>query len=222
MDLLHEYPGLPGLFVACLFSGALSSISSMMNSLATVTWEDFLKLKFSNVPDERATLVTKFLAVFYGCIGVGMAFVVERLGGTVLQASLTLNGAAGAPLVGLFILGACFTSANWIGAVVGGVLGFAFSLWVSIGTYISKPVKLHDTPMSLKNCPMTNASTASNSTTVYPRTDSTSTSLTTLANGASNQEIHGLDKLYGLSYIWFSALGILTVVIIGLVVSLLS
>ncbi|KAL3843173.1 hypothetical protein ACJMK2_021124 [Sinanodonta woodiana] len=173
MDLLHEYPGLPGLFVACLFSGALSSISSMMNSLATVTWEDFLKLKFSNVPDERATLITKVLAALYGCIGVGMAFVVERLGGTVLQASLTLNGAAGAPLVGLFILGACFTSANWIGALVGGVLGFAFSLWVSIGTYISKPVKLHDTPMSLKNCPMINTSTASNSTTVFPWTDQT-------------------------------------------------
>lgn len=30
------------------------------------------------------------------------------------QASLAFNGSAGAPLVGVFILGACFTSSNWV------------------------------------------------------------------------------------------------------------
>ena len=36
----------------------------MLNSLSAVTWEDFLKLKFSKVTDERATVVTKCLGKF--------------------------------------------------------------------------------------------------------------------------------------------------------------
>jgi hypothetical protein len=36
----------------------------MLNSLSAVTWEDFLKLKFSKVSDERATVVTKYLGKF--------------------------------------------------------------------------------------------------------------------------------------------------------------
>ncbi|KAK7497133.1 hypothetical protein BaRGS_00011663 [Batillaria attramentaria] len=121
VDVLGHLEGMSGLFVASLFSGALSSVSSMMNSLSAVTWEDFLKLKLSHFSDERATMVTKLL-------------------GTVLQASLTLNGAAGAPLVGLFILGSGFTSTNWIGALSGGILGLGVSIWLSVGTYTVKPL----------------------------------------------------------------------------------
>jgi hypothetical protein len=47
--------------IVCVFC---SSISSMLNSLSAVTWEDFLKLKFSKVSDERATVVTKCLGKF--------------------------------------------------------------------------------------------------------------------------------------------------------------
>lgn len=44
MDRLTFLPGLPGLFVACLFSASLSSISSGLNALAIVILEDILKL----------------------------------------------------------------------------------------------------------------------------------------------------------------------------------
>lgn len=37
-------PGLPGFFLACLFSATLSTFSSGMNSQAAVLWEDFLKV----------------------------------------------------------------------------------------------------------------------------------------------------------------------------------
>ena len=38
-----------------------SSVSSMLNSLAAVTWEDFLKLKFSALSERSATKVTRTL-----------------------------------------------------------------------------------------------------------------------------------------------------------------
>jgi Na+/proline symporter len=61
MDILSHAPGVPGLFVSCLFSGALSSVSSMLNSLAAVTWQDFCLLsdKTKKVDDQTATLINK-------------------------------------------------------------------------------------------------------------------------------------------------------------------
>ena len=44
MDILGDnHPGFPGFFVAGIFSGALSTVSGGLNSLAAVTLEDFIK-----------------------------------------------------------------------------------------------------------------------------------------------------------------------------------
>ena len=43
MDILGDTPGFPGFFVAGIFSGALSTVSGGLNSLAAVTLEDFIK-----------------------------------------------------------------------------------------------------------------------------------------------------------------------------------
>ena len=37
IQVMKDYPGVPGLFVAGVFSGALSTVSSGLNSLAAVT-----------------------------------------------------------------------------------------------------------------------------------------------------------------------------------------
>ncbi|XP_025100792.1 sodium-coupled monocarboxylate transporter 1-like isoform X2 [Pomacea canaliculata] len=221
VGVLGHLQGMSGLFVASLFSGALSSVSSMMNSLAAVTWEDFLKLKLGHLSDETAAKVTKLLVLLYGGLGVGLAFLVKELGGTVLQASLTLNGAAGAPLVGLFILGAAFTSTNWIGALAGGILGLTFSVWLSVGAYVSKPLNFK-LPTSLAGC---NA-TGNNTYVLTTHLAVTSTVVMTQAEGTYSpsdpRQLEGLNNLYGLSYLWFSGLGIATTVICGLVVSWLT
>lgn len=43
MDTLSGYPGVPGLFVAGIFSAGLSTISATVNSLAAVILEDYIK-----------------------------------------------------------------------------------------------------------------------------------------------------------------------------------
>lgn len=43
MDMLSAYPGVPGLFIAGIFSAGLSTISATVNSLAAVILEDFIK-----------------------------------------------------------------------------------------------------------------------------------------------------------------------------------
>lgn len=48
MDTMGHMPGVAGLFIAGIFSGSLSTVSSALNSLAAVTMQDFLVV--SNIP----------------------------------------------------------------------------------------------------------------------------------------------------------------------------
>lgn len=44
LDTMGNVPGLSGLFVAGIFSGSLSTVSSALNSLSAVTVEDYVKV----------------------------------------------------------------------------------------------------------------------------------------------------------------------------------
>lgn len=116
VDAMGNMPGLPGLFVAGIFSASLSTISAALNSLAAVTLEDYIKpvylhFKKQPMPESNSTLQSKFLALTYGVVCVGVAFGAQYLGG-VLQASLTIFGVVGGPLFGLFSLGMFVPRAN--------------------------------------------------------------------------------------------------------------
>ncbi|XP_064614602.1 LOW QUALITY PROTEIN: sodium-coupled monocarboxylate transporter 1-like [Liolophura sinensis] len=190
------YPGLPGLFVACLFSGALSSMSSSLNAAATVTWTDFLKPRFGHLSMKKQTLITKGLVVGFGVIGIAMSFMARSLGGTVIQAASAFTGSASGPLLGLFLLGGVFPWANWKGAVVGGIVGLAFPMWINIGSYTLDP-ESHNLPSPIENCdPIV---------TTQPPSDV--------------GDITGISKLYTVSYRWFASVGVATCVIVGLAVS---
>ena len=81
MDHLKDYPGVPGLFVACVFSASLSTLSSGFNALATVTWDDFLKhSRLGNCSDLQIKLILKIVSVVYGVLSVAMAFTVGLIG----------------------------------------------------------------------------------------------------------------------------------------------
>ena len=101
---MAHIPGLAGLCVAGIFSGSLSTVSSAINSLAAVTLEDYLKPVFK-ISESNTTLILKILALLYGIICIGLAFLADVLGTGVLQASLTIFGVVGGPLLGLFTLG---------------------------------------------------------------------------------------------------------------------
>ncbi|GBP88673.1 Sodium-coupled monocarboxylate transporter 1 [Eumeta japonica] len=62
MDVLKEWPGIPGLFVAGIFSAALSSLSTGLNSMAAVVLEDFYKPFFK----ELSTFHTQILSSLCG------------------------------------------------------------------------------------------------------------------------------------------------------------
>lgn len=59
METMSMVPGIPGLFTACIFSAALSTLSSGFNSLAAVTWDDMLKHHFTHTSPKFSSYLTK-------------------------------------------------------------------------------------------------------------------------------------------------------------------
>ena len=54
MNLILQTAGVGGLVVAGIFSGSLSTVSSAINSLATVTLEDYIRPCY-HVPEHRVS-----------------------------------------------------------------------------------------------------------------------------------------------------------------------
>ena len=71
MDILKDLPGLPGIFIAGVFSAALSSLSTAMNSMAAVVLEDFYKPYTKKQLTERQTnYIMRGTVVVMGTIAV--------------------------------------------------------------------------------------------------------------------------------------------------------
>ncbi|XP_007088963.2 sodium-dependent multivitamin transporter isoform X1 [Panthera tigris] len=208
MDLLKGLPGLPGLFVACLFSGSLSTISSAFNSLATVTMEDLIRPWFPQFSEVQAIMLSRILAFGYGLLCLGMAYISSQMG-PVLQAALSIFGMVGGPLLGLFCLGMFFPCANPPGAIVGLLAGLVMAFWIGIGSIVTKMAfGVAPSPSNISSF-----SLPSNLTTV---------AMTTLMPSTTRSRPTGLQRFYSLSYLWYSAHNSTTVIVVGLIVSWLT
>lgn len=218
MDILGGWRGLPGLFVAGIFAGALSTVSSGMNSLAAIVLEDFLKNGCYKTISERAsTVASKLLSLLFGLLTFALVFVAEQLGG-VLSAALSIFGMVGGPLLGLFSLGMFFPWANSVGAAVGHVCGLAFMFWIGVGTQVglaTGDVTYPKKPLSVSGCNFTETTAGFSSTEAAFLTSSETSFVPT-------EPPSGILGLYNLSYMWYSATGCFTVIVVGLVVSLLT
>ncbi|XP_024408333.1 sodium-dependent multivitamin transporter [Desmodus rotundus] len=208
MDLLKDLPGLPGLFVACLFSGSLSTISSAFNSLATVTMEDLIRPWFPQFSEVQATMLSRILAFSYGLLCLGMAYISSQMG-PVLQAAISIFGMVGGPLLGLFCLGMFFPCANPPGAIVGLLAGLIMAFWIGIGSIVTR--------MGSSMAP-----SPSNGSSLSLSSNLSTITMTTLMPSTTLSRPTGLQRLYSLSYLWYSAHNSTTVIVVGLIVSLLT
>lgn len=131
---MENIPGLTGLFVAGLLSGSLSTVSSAINSLAAVTWEDYVQpfLKHKSLHPGTVSLINKCLALVFGLACIGLAFVAENFTG-VLQASLTIFGVVGGPLMGIFTLGMMFPFTSQRAVIPAFLIALALGLLIGFG-----------------------------------------------------------------------------------------
>ncbi|CAL7942190.1 unnamed protein product [Xylocopa violacea] len=199
MDTMSDKPGLPGLFIAGIFSAGLSTISAALNSLAAVTLEDYLKPAYKKCCGKEfsltmSTTVAKILAFLYGIISIALAFLAQLLGG-VLQAGLTIFGVVGGPILGLFTLGMLTETATETGSVTATAVSLAFLFWIAFGQPRPSPPMLPTTDVGCPNRTVFN---------ILPHT---------------NPPDSSYFYLYRISYMWYCPLGFLMTFIIGLFLS---
>ncbi|XP_015763492.1 PREDICTED: sodium-coupled monocarboxylate transporter 1-like isoform X2 [Acropora digitifera] len=198
IEVLGKFHGIPGVFVATLFCGTLSTVASGLNALAAVTVEDFLPLLITRIPPEREALISKMLVFVYGLVSLALAFSVSKLGNMILQMSAAMFGTTGGPMLALFSLGIltkrASTKAVWIGVVI----GFSVAAWISIGALVNPP-NYPTLPMSISGC----ASNLTNSimTSIHPSTS------------------HEHHSVYSISFFWYGAFSFIITYVSGYLAS---
>ncbi|XP_063423134.1 sodium-coupled monocarboxylate transporter 1-like isoform X2 [Mytilus trossulus] len=221
MDKLTFLPGLPGLFVACLFSASLSSISSGLNALAIVILEDILKLWWEYRGNAPSPLwqgrIAKLLGLFAGGLVIGIAFLSQFLGQTVLQIMLSIFGMVGGPLLGLFISGIFFPFINSTGALCGLIASAVMAFWVGVGGTVLLPVPevMH---VSTEMCSIIQRNCSSSSNSTISSTISSTIATTTQATLSSEDNLW----IYHLSYLWYGLFATLISLIVGILVTFIT
>lgn len=224
MDVFEPFQCMTGIFVAGIFAASLGTVASALNSLSAVTCEDLLQNGFNiKIRPEKGATYAKWMSLGYGVLSFVLVFIVERLGG-VLQATLTLNGLVGGVTLGLFVLGISFKRANAKGALYGGLMSLAIVIYIGIMAQITsqEPESLS---LSVEKCncfdEKRNWSALSSLNSGRNLTDISSSISDNDQNLNEIDEGFGFSLVYRISYMWYSAIGAILTIILGLAISII-
>ncbi len=117
--------GAVGLVMVGLFSAAMSSLDSTINSLSATTMQDvfksFLKKEFGQ---KQELYMSKILTIFWGTVCTIFAFFVGSISDSIIVSMNKIGSLANGPILGVFLLGILTRRANGLGAISGLILGF--------------------------------------------------------------------------------------------------
>ncbi|XP_045364157.2 sodium/iodide cotransporter isoform X3 [Camelus bactrianus] len=220
LDIFKDLPGVPGLFLACAYSGTLSTASTSINAMAAVTVEDLIKPRLPNLSPRRLIIISKGLSLIYGSACLTVAALSSLLGGGVLQGSFTVMGVISGPLLGAFMLGMFFPSCNTPGVLSGLAVGLALSLWVAVGATLYPPSaqSMGVLPSSAAGCAVPSANASGFLDPLLAANASSRASSLEMDPDQSTLA----DSFYAISYLYYGALGTLSTVLGGALISCLT
>ncbi|XP_022703879.1 sodium-coupled monocarboxylate transporter 1-like isoform X1 [Varroa jacobsoni] len=213
LDRFH-IPGVRGLFVAAVFAGSLSTLSSGLNSMSACLWEDFFAPLLSpDIGPKRAVLFTKCIALGLGVLAIGFGFISAYIG-NILQASLGMAAAITGPACAVYLAGVTLPFVNTVGVSIGFAVSLAVCIWSVVGKLLN-PLKYPVLLVSAEFCNWTTGdsavSTVDQNTTVFysrPLLDT----------------IHpkGLQHLYYIHPYVMPAFGLVLTIAIAIIVSIFT
>ncbi len=127
--------GAVGLVMVGLFSAAMSSLDSTINSLSATTMQDVFKSFMGKSFSEKQELwLSKLLTIFWGTVCTIFAFYVGDISDSIIVSMNKIGSLANGPILGVFLLGILTRKANGIGAISGLILGFIVNtiFWIYI------------------------------------------------------------------------------------------
>jgi SSS family solute:Na+ symporter len=125
-------PGLAGLFMASLFSAAMSMLSSDLNCLSLVAVEDFYRRLRPAADDQRRLLVGKIIIGVCGALAILVAVVIAWKSERVLSFYFIVSSIVAGGLAGLFLLAFLSPRANRTGAWCGIAACLLFTTYATL------------------------------------------------------------------------------------------
>ncbi|GFT15377.1 sodium-coupled monocarboxylate transporter 1 [Nephila pilipes] len=200
----YTIPGMTGLCIAGIFSGSLSTISSALNSLATVTVMDFIHPFSSSVrqSETKSIVIAKILSFSYGLVCICITFTLLNAS-SISQVGYLLNSSLEGPTTAVFTIGVLTRKGFGKNVLLGLLAGYAITCWIGYSSLLSG---YQEAPLPLNN---SMCASSFNITYDFPVTSPTchavnNCSSTVASNIVSESDIFILNKI---PYLWIRPLG---------------
>jgi solute:Na+ symporter, SSS family len=124
--------GVTGLIIAGIFAAAMSTLSSIINSVATLLSVDFYGKLARNPTDKGGVRFAEWMTVLVGLVGIGLALLLSRYDiHSLFDVSIELAGLLGGGFAGAYTLGMFTRRANSAGVAIGvaGAIALTLLAW---------------------------------------------------------------------------------------------
>lgn len=127
--IVHGLPtGLTGLVIASVFSAGMSTVSTSINSSATIILTDFMRGKMTAGKDMKVLYISSFLV---GILGIIIGLLMMNVQG-ILDAWWKLASIFSGGMLGLFLLALVCKNIKRAYAVTAVVVGLAVIVWLTV------------------------------------------------------------------------------------------
>jgi SSS family solute:Na+ symporter len=139
--------GLLGLIISALLSAAMSTISSGMNSSATVFSADIYKRYFKpEISDKQNLFVLHAGTVVFGLLGMGTGFAIIGAK-SLLDVWWKLSGIFAGGVLGLFLLGIVSRTSKNTEALTATIIGAVVILWMTFSSLLPEKYSFLRSPV---------------------------------------------------------------------------
>jgi Na+/proline symporter len=129
--------GVTGLIIAGIFAASMSTLSSILNSVATLATVDFYEKIVRDPVPKKSLRFAETTTVISGLIGIGLALLLTRFEiHSLLDLALELWGLLGGGFAGAYTLGMFTRRSNWQGVAIGVATSIAATLYLWSGDMV--------------------------------------------------------------------------------------
>jgi Na+(H+)/acetate symporter ActP len=169
----------------------------------------------------------------YGLVTIGLAFALSTLPGSIASIFFSLMACVDGPICSIFLLSIFYSRSSTKGLVTGACCGMAVTVWLNIGSKLTDAPPFPRLPPGPTNqCfiyadkyfPMANITQIlipiENITSFISSQSTPSSSSSTAPD--NGQQLTFLQNVYSISYIFFSFIGLMTSLFVGIIVSVFT
>jgi len=124
--------GITGLLIAAIFAAGMSTVSTSLNSTATILLTDYYKRYFNKEAGEKTSMKVLYISSFLmGIAGIAIALSLVGVK-SALDAWWSLASIFSGGMLGLFLLGFISRKARKPEAIIGVIVGVLVIVWMSL------------------------------------------------------------------------------------------